>query len=170
MKAENHTSLKEHKTLLGVVLLWTVIVILCFCSEVITNYNESVAAQQKELAILAGVKPGPSFSISAIYKPILEIHLLSFLIFTTLLKKRFFISLLTTFCYFIFLVKALINRFNNFVNEDFWARTDFLSKIDIAASGLDLFAFVFLLTIFFWQSSILLRMLIKTIKRKNILP
>ena len=101
------------------------------------------------------------------------LHFLTLFIFISLLKtKRFLLSSFLTIFYAIVFIYGLSARFNGrrLGGEEFSPKVDFLKQLYIEANSFDYLAALFISILLFWQISILLRMLIKTLQRKTELP
>lgn len=173
MKANSYISKREHKLLTTFAFVVFIFVLLFISLSIIYDYNYSVSETQKELQSQANAKPRIKFSggNGLTFFPLF--HLLTFFIFVALLKTRRFLPpfLLTIFYIFIF-IYGLSARFKGrqLGGEEFSPKVDLHKQLYYAADGYDHFAALFILILLFWQISILLRMLIKTVQRKNVLP
>ncbi|MCY7348939.1 MAG: hypothetical protein LH614_22340 [Pyrinomonadaceae bacterium] len=80
-------------------------------------------------------------------------------------------SFLTIF-YAVVFIYGLSARYNGarLGGEEFSPQVDFFDQVYRAAGGLDYIAVFFISVLLFWQISILLRMLVKTLQRKPELP
>jgi len=171
MKANNYISNKERRLIQIAAFILVIFVVLNFCFETINTYNYSVSERQKELAAQAGAKV---IKISGSYPPPMPaFHFASIFIFIALLRaKRFIASLLLTIFYLSIFVYGLVARFNGgrLGGEEFSPEFNFFHKIYYGARDFDILASVFILILVFWQIRILLRILIKSLQRKDALP
>ncbi len=172
MRANKYISKREHKLLSIVAFIAFVFVVLTFCGDIIRDYNYFVYKEQQKLGYLANYNREGGFSGSGpMVMPLL--HFLTLFIFIALLKtKRFLLSSFLTVFYAVVFIYGLSARYNGsrLGGEDFSPKVDFLDKVYRAATHIDYLAAIFISILLFWQISILLRMLIKTLQRKNELP
>ena len=156
MKANDYISNKE----------LTLIQITAFILVVFVNLNFC-----KELAASAGAEV---IKFSGSYQPSTPgFHFASIFIFIALLRaKRFIAPLLLTISYLSVFVYGLVARFNGgrLGGEEFSPEFHFFHKIYYGARDFDILASVFIFILIFWQISILLRILIKSLQRKDALP
>jgi hypothetical protein len=172
MKKSNYVSSKEHKLILITAFVWFGLVAITFIWEIGGFYNEAVSRQQQELALQAGVKPEPAFSISS--NPTMPgFHFLSIFILAALYKtKRFIAPLLLTIIYFATFLYGLTVKFDSgqLGGEEFSPEFSLCHKLYYGTSDFDFLAAFFISILLFWQISILLRILIKSLQRKDALP
>jgi hypothetical protein len=169
MKANNYISKKEHILLLIFAFTAFGFVLSVITPQVISIYNYSVSEEQRELKSQADDKPNPRFSGSQSPNIMPLFHFLSFFIFIALLKtKRFLLSSFLTIFYVFCIVYGLSLRFESSMFGGL--EISFIKQIRFVAHNYDYLAFSFALILLFWQISILLRMLIKTLQRKTELP
>lgn len=148
--------------------------ILSFFAYLIITYNNQVSYNQSQIS--ADFNSGLKIFCSHCrpeYSPLfpLLLILLSGLVFLSLVRIRklylafFFIDFtFFSFAYWFFnLVKGMIEN----DGAAGLTRYELFFKF---ANGFDLIAFICISILFFWQISYLLRMLIKTLQRKNKLP
>lgn len=101
------------------------------------------------------------------------LHFLTLFIFLTLLKtKKFLLPLfLTVFYVPVFIYGLSASYYESLLGgEEFSPKVDFFTRVYCAADGSDYLAALFISILLFWQISILLRVLIKTLQRKTELP
>lgn len=173
MKANKYISKTENILLLIFAFLVFGFVLSVFTSQVISSYNYSISEEQSELKSQADGKPHPRFSGFNGPNVIPGLHLLTLFIFIALLKtKKFLLSSFLTVFYAIVFIYGLSARFNGrrLGGEEFSPKVDFLKQLYLEADSFDYLVFLFVSILLFWQFSILLRMLIKTLQRKNVLP
>jgi hypothetical protein len=100
-------------------------------------------------------------------------HFLTLFIFIAVRKtKRFLLSLFLTVFYAFLFIYGLSARYNagRLGGEEFSPKVAFLDQVYRGADNIDCIAAVFISILLFWQISILLRMLIKTLQRITELP
>lgn len=173
MWGNNYISKREHKLLTAFAFVVFGFVLLFISLSIIQDYNYSVSETQKELMSQANAQSNIKFSggNGLTFFPLF--HLLTFFIFVAVFKtKRFLLPLLLTILYTFLFIYGLSARFkgSQLGGEEFSPKVDLHRQLYYAADGYDYFAALFILILLFWQISILLRMLIKTSQRKNILP
>ncbi len=169
MKANDYISKREHILLLIVAFTVFGFVLSVIIPQVISIYNYSVSEEQRELKKQADGKPTPRLSGSHSPDIMPLFHFLTFFIFIALFKtKRFLLSSFLTVFYVLLIIYGLSLRFENsmFGGLEF----GLVKQIRFVAHNYDYLAFSFALILLFWQISILLRMLIKTLQRKTELP
>ncbi len=157
MKANKYVSKKEHKLLLIVAFIAFIFVALTFCGDLIKDHNYN--------------REGGFSGSGPLVIPLL--HFLTLFIFIALFKtKRFLLSSFLTVFYAIVFIYGLSARYNGsrLGGEEFSPKVDFLDQVYRGANSFDYLASLFISILLFWQISILLRMLIKTTRRKNELP
>lgn len=172
MKITNYISIKEHKLLLTFAFIAFIFVISTFTFQAIKSYNDYVSDYQEKIKSQANGNPSLSFSGSNGTYQIAGLHFLTLFIFLSLIKtKRFLLPFILTSFYFIVFIYGLYYKINysGFDSPKFINSTLF-NQIYLVANLFDYIAFVFISILLFWQTSILLRMLIKTSQRKNVLP
>ena len=173
MMANKYISTTEHKSLLVVSFISLIFVLSTISFEIIEDYNYAVLERQRELEYQANGEQIPRFSNDSIDNTFPGLHLLTLFIFLSLLTtKRFAIpSILTTFYAIVFVYNLYEKyKFGFLGGEDFASKTDTFYRIYRMANGYEYFAAFFISVLLFWQISILLRMLIKTLQRKPELP
>lgn len=173
MRANDYISNREHKLLLVVAFISFIFVALTFCYGIAKDYNYSVYKQQQRVEHLASYnrEGGISGSNPRIIMP--GLHFFTLFIFIALLKtKRFLLSSFLTVFYAIVFIYGLSAIYNGgrLGGEEFSPKVDFFDQVYLAANGFDYLAAFFISILLFWQISILLRMLIKTLQRTNVLP
>ncbi len=171
MKASNFISKKEHRLLLIIAFTVFLFVFSIFTLQVVKDYNYSVSEDQRQLKFQADGASSPRFSSDNYVLP--GLHFLTLFIFIALLKtKRFLLSSSLTVFYAIVFIYVLSARYNGsrLGGEEFSPKVHFLDQIYRAADSFDYLAALFISILLFWQISILLRMLIKTLQRKTELP
>ncbi len=171
MKANNYISRKKYKLLLITAFLTSVIAFSNFTFQVIEKYNNSVSEQQAELRKQANDEP--IFGIYSFERAssIPFLNFLSFFIFITLYKSKRFIasSILTLLIFMPFAYEFYLGfRFILFYNP--FPKHSFTELLFLFANRFDYLVFLLVSILLFWQISILLRMLIKTLQRKTELP
>ncbi len=173
MKVNNYISRKEHKLLLIVAFITFAFIASAFCYGIIVDYNYFVYDQQQRLESLANYNQAGGFSGSGPTAGIPLLHFSTLFIFIALLKtKKFLLSSILTFFYAVVFIYGLSARYNasRLGGEEFSPKVAFLDQIYRGADNFDYITAVFISILLFWQISILLRMLIKTLQRKTELP
>jgi len=173
MKANNYISKTEHKLLLIVTLLAFIVSIAGSVAYTIKDENERQAfyrEQEENKAqnniVFAGPYCFPDRHPQVLFSIIL---LVGATFFSLLFTKRYLLS-------FLFTIASLTRFFYWFVDtrrQMFDEVSDFVKGADrfFYKAGLFDLAVLFLVSILlFWQISILLRMLMKTLQRKTELP
>ncbi len=159
MKANNYISKIEHKLLLSIAFMAFIFVLTIITLQVVVSYNQSAS------------NSGFSGTNDTITMPLF--HFLTLFIFIALLKtKRFLLSLFLTVFYALVFICGLSVRFNagRVGGEEFSPKVSFLNQVYRGADNFDYIAAVFISILLFWQISVLLRMLIKTLQKKTELP
>lgn len=172
MKVNNYVSKKEHRLLLIVAFTAFVYVVSAFTFEAVNGYNQYISEQQNVLKNQADGKPNLRFSGTDGINQIPGLHILTLFIFAALLKtKRFLLPVILTVFYATGFIYSLFVRANysGFDSPNF-LQSSFFEQIYLVSNLFDFLAFFFILILLFWQISILLRMLIKTLQRKRVLP
>ncbi len=174
MKANKYISKKEHKLLLLVAFTSFVFALSIFSLQGIKDYNDAISKGQNELEQLANLEQIISFAAcGGIDYRVSFLHFLTLFIFVALLKtKRFFLSSFLTVFYAAVFIYGLSARYDGsrLGGEEFSPKVDFLDKVYRAAFDFDYVAALFISILLFWQISILLRMLIKTLQKERALP
>ncbi len=174
MKANNYISKREYKSLLIVSFTAFVFALSIFSLQGIKDYNDAISKEQNKLERLANTEPIISFAVcGGIDYRVPFLHFLTLFIFVALLKtKRFILSSFLTIFYAVVFIYGLSTRYDGsrLGGEEFSPKVDFLDKVYRAATDFDYLAALFISILLFWQISILLRMLIKTLQRKTELP
>ncbi len=170
MKTNRHISKKEFKGLLILALLASVFAFSSLALTSINAYNESVADEQMKLELKANGHPTfefYSFERGSFF-PLFCI--LSLFIFVALLKTKIFVIpfllTLSNFCMFIY--EVFLRKWIFF--DEYFSNFSFTEKLFIIGNIFDYLTFTLVSVLLFWQISILLRILIKTSQRKNVLP
>ena len=154
MKANKYISQKEHLTLLIFAFVAFVFVLSGFASEFIKSHNTS----------------GSLFPYYPTYPA--GLHFLTFFIFLALLKtKRFLLSsFLTNFYACIFVYSLFMRTKYSGFDSDSFLNSSLFEQFCLVTRDFDYLAAFFISILLFWQISILLRMLIKTLQKENVLP
>lgn len=162
MKANKYISKREHKSLMLFAFIVFIFVLLFISLSFIEEVtNQPNAMPNVKLSGDNGLMIFPLF------------RLITFFIFLAILKtKRFLLSFLLTIFYTFLFIYGLSARFKGgqLGGEEFSPKIDLHLEIYFAANGYDYFAAFFISILLFWQISILLRMLIKTLQKENVLP
>ncbi len=160
MKANEHISIREHKFLLIIAFTIFVFAFSVFSTEVIADYNRAVSETKFEFSNCAISYSFPPAYLSSI-----------FIFIALLLTKRFFLSVVLTLSYILLIVYAIRVRFETFADSRFGELSfGFTEQMESTVFYYDYIIFTFTLILLFWQISILLRMLIKTLQGKTELP
>ncbi len=174
MKANKFISREEHKFLLIVAFLTFVFAFASFTFSLIEIHNTFVAEEQKDLQRQANnVILGIYTFVRAPIAPFLTLAetLLSVFTFLSLLKARKFLSssffIILSFLIFIF---WFVDTRNSIPSLEVPSSVKGCDKILSDANSLDFIVLSLVSILLFWQISILLRMLIKTLQRKTELP
>ncbi len=173
MKANNYISIREHKLLLIIAFIAFVFIASTFCWDIIKYYNYSISEEQQSLEYLANYNRVGGISGSSPITVMPLLHFFTLFIFLALLKtKKFLLPLFLTVLYATVFIYGLSVRYYAGLlgGEEFSPKVDFLDRVYRSANGSDYLAAVFISILLFWQISILLRMLIKTLQRKTELP
>ncbi len=174
MKANQFISKTERKLLLIFAFLFFSFILITFVTNSINSYNYSIIEQQNDLESFPSNQSKLRFSsFQTGTHQIPGLHFLTILIFVALYKsKKFLISSLLTIFYVIVSIYGLALRFDGgrLGGEEFSSKVDFLNKLYYEANSFDYFAALFISILLFWQISILLRILVKTLQRKSELP
>ncbi len=171
MKANNYISKREHKLLLIVAFTASLFVLSIFTLQVVKDYNYSVSEEQLEIQYQATGERGIHFSSSNSEYTIPGLHFLTLFIFLALLKtKKFLLPSLLTVFYVLCIIYSLFLRFNISKFDGHITKVSFVEQLYLVANTFDCSAFFLASILLFWQISILLRMLIKTLQRKTELP
>lgn len=145
-----------------------------FSFEHIKDYNYAVSKEQNKLKTLANNQQVISFAAcGGVDYRIAPFHFFTFFIFLAILKARnFLLSSLLTFSYAFVFVYGLSAKFRaaRLGGDEFSPRVDFFDQVFRAAGASDYIIAFFISILLFWQISILLRILIKTLQRKSKLP
>ena len=161
MQANKYISKREHKLLLLVTFLSFSFVFTVFACQVFQTYYDFI------------VNISPQFSGGAGAFRVPGLHLLTLFIFIALLKtKRFLLpSFLTVLYTFVFIYGLSVRyKAGQLGGEEFSPKVAFLDQVFRAANSFDYLAAFFISILLFWQISILLRMLIKTLQKETALP
>ena len=147
-------------------------------SRIIESYNNSVSEAQEELKEKANYirNSEVSFGIYSLYgtdpRPFynLLINLLSLFTFLALCKTKKFIlpSFFTALSFLIFLTWFI--SFNRTINNNETQPPNTLERLLILGAIFDYVVFFSVSILLFWQISILLRMLVKTLQKDEALP
>lgn len=160
MKTDEYISKQEHKFLLVIACLLFGFALLCSLGELLENYHQSVSQSQFEFSDC-------SIRFSFPFAYLLSVFIVVALFFT----RRFLLSSLLTFSYILLGVCVVYFRFEAYAENPLGELNfEFLKQLDLVVFYYDYIIFTLAYVLLFWQSSILLRMLIKTLQRKNRLP
>ena len=174
MEANKYISKREHKFLLLVAFTSFVFALSIFFLQEIKDYNDAISKEQNKLERLANNEQIISFSAcGGMDYRVPFLHSLTLFIFVALLKtKRFLLSSFLTVFYAVVFIYGLSARYDGarLGGEEFSPKVDFIEKVYRATTDFDYLAALFISILLFWQISILLRMLIKTLQRKPELP
>ena len=175
MKANNYISNKEHKLLLIVAFIALILALSSFVSFSIETYNKQVQAEQIELKEKANGEY-ISFGIYGDWGDSRPLYRFSFIfptLFTFLILRKtrliIFSLFFTSIPFFIFIYWFFKINHAISTNETL-SKLTVLDRIFTIATTFDYVVFLFISILLFWQISILLRMLIKTLQRKTQLP
>jgi hypothetical protein len=171
MKVNKYISKRENFLLLTFAFLFFGFIALTFANNSLHSYNPSVSEQFEDSNSYPSNQHRLSYPIETHQIP--GLHFFTLFIFIVLLKtKRFLLSTLLTIFYAIVFVYGLSVRFTSIHlgGDEFAPKVNFLDQIYFEANGFDYSAAVLISILLFWQISILLRMLIKTLQRTPELP
>ena len=163
MKTNKYISKTEHKLLLIVAFIAFIIFSAIFAGQVTEAYDNFFADRTSKIRF--------SGSGNQFQAPLF--HLLTLFIFAAILKtKRFLLSSFLTVFYALVFIYGLSARYDGGLlgGEEFSPKVDFLDKVYRAATDFDYLAALFISILLFWQISILLRMLIRTLQKESVLP
>ena len=156
MKANDYISKRERKLLLIFAFATFVFVLSVFIYDAIRIDNLS----------------NSPFSGSVV-RTLPGLHFLTLFIFIALLKTKRFIlsSFLTSFYAVVFIYGLSISYYGRLLGgEEFSPKVGFYQRLYRQANSFDYLAAFFISILLFWQISILLRMLIKTLQKEQTLP
>lgn len=171
MKAINYISRKEYNLLLIVTFTAFLIVGTIFAWQAVKDYNYSIYHEQISLLHQANYGRPGGFPYGQDLYVLPGLHFLTLFIFIALLKtKKFLIPLLLTVFYLFTILYGLSARYESNILASPSIHLNLYKEIYLIANIYDFTAFFFAVILLFWQISILLRMLIKTIQRKRVLP
>jgi len=175
MKANKFISKKEYKLLLIVAFIAFIFAFTNCASDTLEKYNQQIQEEQIELKD----KANGNYAAFSVYDngwdghPLIRFALvfLTVLIFLALRKTRKFIfSMYFTIVPFLIFIRWFI-KINYAISTNETAHEySVLDRIFTVATTFDYIVFLFVSILLFWQISILLRMLIKTLQRKTELP
>ena len=168
-------SLKREQRILSIVAFAALLFVFAtFSFENIKDFNYTTSKGQNKLERLANNQQIFTFSAcGGIDYRIALFHFFTFFIFLSILKTRkFLLSSFLTFFYAVVFIYGLSAKFKaaRLGGEEFSPRVDFFDQVFRAAGSFDYIISFFILILLFWQISILLRILIKTLQRKSELP
>lgn len=174
MGANPYISIKEKRLLTIFASVIFSLTLINLGSIVIEDYNNSVKERQEKLLREANgdrVGNGLDFSVCGFPRINLVPHfrffsILIFLIF--LFEKRFVFSFLCSFLSFSAFAYENYSRFQSYFENEI--DLPILKIIEFIARPFDYIVFLLISLLLFWQISILLRMLIKSLNRKIELP
>lgn len=169
MKTTKFISLNEHRVFLFFIFISFILSVLCLSCFVIEKYNESVVSAQLQkltgFAVYSFEPTHPRFLVLSVTTLCFGIASILLFKFCTYLITLFLniLNILAFVCWLNFttMIISSFEDLNSVRSMDF---------ILYQASFFDLSLFFLIISLLFWQSSILLRMLIKNIQRKNSLP
>lgn len=174
MKANPYISIKENRFLIIFASIIFAFTLINLGSIVIEDFNNSVKDKQEELRREAdGNKFGNGIDFSICGFPrinfvphfrFLSILVVIFLIF----EKTILYASLCSFLSFCAFSYENYSRFNYYFENQI--DLTFLETLNQIARPLDYVVFLLISILLFWQISILLRMLIKSLQRKTELP
>ena len=173
MKANKYISKREHKFLLITAFMAFMFTLSVVSFQVVKSYTDTVVESQKERKNQANSEKTIRFSNHGMNYNFPLFHFLTFFVFALLLiTKRFLLSSFLTVCYAVLFIYGLSARYKGarLGGEEFSPKVDFLDQVYRAADSLDYIAAFFISILLFWQISILLRMLIKTLQKDEALP
>ena len=168
-------TLKREKRILSIIAFaGFLFVFTTFSFEHIADYNYAVSKEQNKLESLSNNQQVLSFSAcGGVDYRIAPFHFFTLFIFLSILKSRkFLLSSFLTLFYAVIFIYGLSAKFKGarLGGEKFSPHVDFLDQVFRAAGISDYIIAFFISGLLFWQISILLRMLIKTLQRKTELP
>lgn len=169
MSAKNHISKREYKSLLISSFLTSIFAFVSLASVFIVNYNNFVI--EKQMKLYSTANEFPTFEIYSFERSsfLPFFCFFSLFIFAAVIKTKNFATpfLLTAFSLFLFVYEFYQRR--NFIFGEF-SDISLFEKFASFGNIFDYITFVFVSILLFWQISILLRMLIKTSQKENVLP
>lgn len=174
MKVNPYISIKEKRLLIILASIIFTLTLINLGSIVIEDYNNKVKEKQEKLMREANgdkIGNGIDFSICGFPRTNFVPHsrFFSVLIFFILLfETKFIFSSLSTFLGFSAFAYENYSRFQSYFENEI--DLPFMKIIEFIARPLDYFVFLLISALLFWQISILLRMLIKSLQRKPELP
>lgn len=172
MTANNYISKNEHRLLLIVAFSAFAFVVSTFTFHFVKSYNDYIIEQHKELKSRADNEPYMSFSGGNSIHQIPGHHFLILFVFLSLLKtKRFLLpAILTVFYTSVFIYGLFVRASYIGFDSPNYLQSSLIEQFYFVANPFDFFAFIIISILLFWHISILLRMLIITSQRKNVLP
>lgn len=160
MRTSKEISKGEYKFLLVISLMLFGFTCFGILGEILENYHRSISQTQFEFSDC-------SIRFSFPFAYLLSICIVAALFFA----KRFLLSSLLTFAYALLGVYIIYFRFETFAESRFGEMSfGFLEQLDFVVFHYDYINFTLTFILLFWQISILLRMLIKTLQRNDKLP
>ncbi len=157
MKANSYISKKENRLLLILSFISVVFAFSNFVYQVIDHFTKP-----KALFDIYDISRGsflPTFNFLTLF------------IFIALFKsKRFIISSLLTFISFIIFTYEFYSGGRIILRDDPFPELGLIEQLLLIANYFDYTVFLIVSILLFWQISILLRMLIKTLQREKALP
>lgn len=168
--SNNYISKLEVKLIRIFAFLLFVIVVFFISLSIVNEYNYFVSETQNDLLNQANAESNIRFSGGSgiIFFPLF--HIFNFFIFIAIYKtKRFLLPFLLTIFYTIIFIYGLSARFKagQLGGEEFSPKVELHKQLFYAANSYDYFVAAFILILLFWQITILLRILLKTLQRKN---
>jgi hypothetical protein len=165
MKFADFTFSKENKGLLGVAFLTSSISFFISVYLIADSITQAVLKYSQ--------KSNVNISGGHIYNPLPEIlfYLFTFSIFFALWKiKNYIISIFFTFIPFSIFTYEFYIAFQYVELNEFFSGIALMNGFQFIMAIFHLLLLFLLTILLFWQSLILLRMLIKNTQRKNVLP
>jgi hypothetical protein len=160
MQANKYISKQEYKFLLIFAFTIFGFAFSISLAELIENYRQASYQTQFEFSNCAIQFSFPLAYLSSIF-------IITALFFT----RKFLLSSFLTVSYILLIVYAIYFRFETFADSMFGELDfGFLEQMNQVVYYYDFIIFTFTFILLFWQISILLRILIKTLQRKNDLP
>ncbi len=179
MQANEYISKKGHQILLIMTFVSFVLAVSSFAFSCVKIYNESISEIQQDLEREANYVNTDKLSFGIyVLTPapiapflILAEVFLTFITFLFLLKPgKFFLSSFSTILSFLLFVFWFVSTRYLVLGITDSPKPQGLEGILTHSNGFDFILLFFVSILLFWQISILLRMLIKTMQRKSELP
>jgi hypothetical protein len=173
VKSNPFITIIEHKLLSYAAMIAFIFSVASLVSQFIGAYNDGVQIEQSRLAHQANSEMffEPFYFYGGYPQYLIFLILLLGLNYLFIINaRRFLFASLTTFFSFLFFVKWFIYTREGLSEMEGVSHIKGLESFFFQAGNFDLIVLLLVSILLFWQISILLRMLIKTVQRKYVLP